>query len=327
MAIATCRTSRTWPTTIEPPPFTATSLTAKQSPYRGRFAPSPSGPLHFGSLLAALGSALDARRHEGQWLLRMEDVDTPRTVAGASTSILRDLERHGFEWHGEVIFQSQREQAYLDALTTLQAQGDVFPCACSRKEIADSATGRSTDGAAIYPGTCRTGLAAGRSGRTWRLRVATQTITFDDAIQGEQRQDLASEVGDFVLRRADGLFAYQLAVVVDDAWQGITDIVRGADLLDSTARQIYLQQRLHLPTPRYAHLPVATNSAGEKLSKQTLAAPLDSRQPAANLVAALNFLGQQAPSALAHTSVAEVWAWAEAHWSLANIPKCRGIAV
>lgn len=259
--------------------------------------------------------------------MRIEDVDTPRTVAGASDSILRDLDRHGFAWHGEVVFQSRRDEAYHAALAELQALGDAFPCACSRKEIADSTSGRSVDGAAIYPGTCRNGLPAGRIARAWRLRVAKQTIRFKDAIQGEQQQDLASEVGDFVLRRADGLFAYQLAVVVDDAWQGITDIVRGADLLDSTARQIYLQQRLHLPTPRYAHLPVATNSAGEKLSKQTLAPPLDSRQPAANLVAALAFLGQQPPPALAQANVADVWAWADAHWSLASIPKCRGIAI
>ncbi len=297
------------------------------APYRGRFAPSPSGPLHFGSLVAALGSALEAHRQCGQWLLRMEDVDTPRTVAGASDSILRDLDRHGFQWHGEVIYQSQRQEAYRATLAQLQAQGAVFPCACSRKEIADSSSGRSLDGAAIYPGTCRNGLPPGRSARAWRLRVEPVRVQFVDAIQGPQQQALAEEVGDFVLRRADGLFAYQLAVVVDDAWQGITDIVRGVDLLDSTARQIYLQQRLQLPTPRYAHLPIATNTAGEKLSKQTLAPALDPRRAAANLIAALNFLGQQAPAELAQASIEEVWRWATAHWSLANIPRCHGIAV
>jgi glutamyl-Q tRNA(Asp) synthetase len=293
--------------------------------YRGRFAPSPTGPLHFGSLVAALGSALEAKAHDGQWLLRIEDVDTPRTVPGASDSILRDLERHGFSWHGPVIYQSQRQDAYAAALAQLREQGAVFPCACSRKEIADSASGHSVDGAAIYPGACRNGLPSGRSARAWRLRVDTARIAFTDAVQGQQQQDLARDVGDFVLLRADGLFAYQLAVVVDDAWQGITDIVRGADLLDSTARQIWLQQRLGLPTPRYAHLPIATNAAGEKLSKQTLAPALDAAHAAANLHAALAFLGQRPPPELARFSVGEVWAWAEAHWSLAGVPHCRGI--
>lgn len=293
--------------------------------YRGRFAPSPSGPLHFGSLVAALGSALEARVHDGEWLLRIEDVDTPRTVAGASDSILRDLERHGFSWQGEVVRQSQRLDAYAAALEQLRRQGAVFPCACSRKEIADSATGRSVDGAAIYPGACRDGLPAGRSARAWRLRVDSAEIAFVDAVQGAQRQDLAREVGDFVLLRADGLFAYQLAVVVDDAWQGITDIVRGADLLDSTARQIWLQQQLGLATPRYAHLPIATNAAGEKLSKQTLAPALDAGHAAANLCSALAFLGQQPPAELGLASVGEVWAWAAAHWSLARVPRRRGI--
>lgn len=293
--------------------------------YRGRFAPSPSGPLHFGSLLTALGSALEARQQQGEWLLRIEDVDTPRTIAGASESILHDLDRHGFQWHGPVIYQSQRQEAYRQALATLQAIGAVYPCACSRKEIADSASGRSLDGAAIYPGTCRNGLVDGRAPRAWRLRVDDTPIAFDDAVQGRQQQTLSKDVGDFVLLRADGLFAYQLAVVIDDGWQGITHIVRGADLLDSTTRQIWLQQQLGLPTPAYAHLPVATNPAGEKLSKQTLAPALDTRPAPANLVAALAFLGQQPPGELARASVGEVWDWAEAHWSMAKVPKQRNI--
>lgn len=293
--------------------------------YRGRFAPSPTGPLHFGSLVAALGSALEAMAHDGEWLLRIEDVDTPRTVSGASDSILRDLERHGFSWHGEVVYQSQRSDAYAAALDQLRRQGAIFPCACSRKEIADSASGHSVDGAMIYPGHCRNGLPAGRSARAWRLRVDNDTIAFVDAVQGAQRQDLAREVGDFVLLRADGLFAYQLAVVVDDAWQGITNIVRGADLLDSTARQIWLHQQLGLATPHYAHLPIATNAAGEKLSKQTLAPALDTNHAAANLCAALTFLGQQPPAELSQASVGEVWAWAAVNWSLANVPRSRGI--
>lgn len=291
--------------------------------YRGRFAPSPSGALHFGSLIAALGSALEARCQGGQWLLRIEDVDAPRSIAGASDRILHDLEAYGFTWQGSVLYQSQRLAAYAAALETLKTQGAVFACHCSRKEIADSASRRSIDGAAIYPGTCR--HAQHTVARAWRMRVGEGSIAFSDAVQGEQSQDLAHEVGDFILRRADGQFAYQLAVVVDDAWQGVTHIVRGADLLDSSARQILLQQHLGLPTPHYAHLPVATNSAGEKLSKQTLAPALNAAQARTHLLAALNFLGQQAPAELAKATVAEIWAWAQAHWSLQRVPKVRSI--
>src|SRR5574343_1441685 len=224
-------------------------------PYRGRFAPSPTGPLHFGSLVAAVGSYLDARTQGGEWLLRMEDVDTPRNVPGAADDILRTLTTFGFEWDGAVLYQSARFAAYGEALASLQQAGQAYGCACSRKEIADSATHAAIDGGLAYPGNCRHGLAPGRTARAWRLRVDDRELAFDDRLQGRVAQHLERDVGDFVLRRADGLFAYQLAVVGDDAWQDITHVVRGADLLASTPRQIYLLRCLGAAVPRYAHLP------------------------------------------------------------------------
>ncbi|MBI5899386.1 MAG: tRNA glutamyl-Q(34) synthetase GluQRS [Rhodocyclales bacterium] len=287
--------------------------------YRGRFAPSPTGPLHFGSLVAAMGSCLEARSRGGAWLLRIEDVDAPRCSMAAAGEILRMLEACGFEWDGAPVWQSRRDEAYAAALERLKAAGVVFPCACTRRELADSAL--APDGAAIYPGTCRAGLAPGREARAWRLRVGDARLGFEDAIQGRIDSDLATEAGDFVLLRADGLFAYQLAVVVDDAEAGITDVVRGADLLLSTARQIHLQHCLGVATPAYAHLPVAVNAAGEKLSKQTLAAPLDANHPVPALVAALDFLGQRPPAELVRGTVAELWAWAGANWRLERVPR------
>ena len=215
----------------------------------GRFAPSPSGPLHFGSMVAALGSCLSARAAGGRWLLRIEDVDTPRTVPGAADGILRTLEHFGFEWDGPVLYQSQRLAAYGAALEELKQAGLAYGCACSRKEIADSATHAAIDGGLAYPGTCRKGLPDGRAARAWRLRVDNGEVAFIDRLQGRVVQHLEDDVGDFVLRRADGLFAYQLAVVVDDAAQGVTEVVRGADLADNTARQILLQRALGVPTP------------------------------------------------------------------------------
>ena len=287
----------------------------------GRFAPSPSGPLHFGSMVAALGSSLSARAAGGRWLLRIEDVDTPRIVPGAAEGILRTLEQFGFEWDGPVVWQSRRTDAYRAAFEALRAAGRVFPCACTRKEIADSALAR--DGTRRYPGTCRDGLAPGREARAWRLRVEPGEVSFDDAVQGPIREDVAADVGDFVLLRADGLFAYQLAVVVDDAEAGVTEVVRGADLLDSTGRQILLQRLLGHPQPRYAHLPVASNAAGEKLSKQTLARAVEGADPARVLVDALDFLGQEPPAGLAEAGLAAVWAWARQHWSMARVPRRR----
>ncbi len=301
-------------------PFPATG-------YRGRFAPSPTGSLHFGSLVAAVGSYLDARCQGGEWLLRMEDVDTPRNVPGAAEDILRTLEAFGFEWDGPVLWQSRRGEAYAAALERLRRAGLAYPCACSRKEIADSATRPAIDGGLAYPGTCRGGLPPGRSPRAWRLRVEAGETAFVDRLQGRQAQHLERDVGDFVLRRADGLFAYQLAVVVDDAWQGITDIVRGADLLASTPRQIWLQRCLDYPQPRYAHLPVAANAAGEKLSKQTRAPALDSGRAAAELVRALHFLGQEVPAGLASARPAEIWGWARQHWDFTALPRQRSITL
>lgn len=289
--------------------------------YRGRFAPSPTGPLHFGSLVAAVGSYLDARQQGGEWLVRMEDIDTPRNVPGAAEQILAALESFGFEWDGPVLWQSTRLDAYTAALDCLQQRGVLYACACSRKEIADSASRAAIDGGLAYPGTCRNGLPPGRAARAWRLRVDEREISFVDRVQGRIAQSLERDVGDFVLRRADGLFAYQLAVTVDDNFQGISDIVRGADLLASTPRQIWLQQLLGYAEPRYAHLPVVCNAAGEKLSKQTLAPALDLASASPQLCAALAFLGQAVPEELARTSVPEVWQWAMENWRFEAIPR------
>lgn len=290
--------------------------------YCGRFAPSPTGPLHFGSLVAAVGSCLDARSHGGIWRLRMEDVDRPRCQPGAAEDMLHTLAAFGFAWDGPVQYQSRSADRYRQALETLRRDGRIFPCACSRRELADSRlVQQASDGAQIYPGTCRAGLPPGKAARSWRLRVADEVIAFEDAVQGRVVQNLAREVGDFVLLRADGCFAYQLAVVVDDADQGITQVVRGADLLDSTPRQILLQRLLGLPTPLYAHLPVAVNAAGEKLSKQTRAAALDIARPQAALWNVLAFLGQMPPTELQPAGLAELWRWAIAHWNLAQVPR------
>ncbi len=262
--------------------------------YIGRFAPSPSGPLHAGSLVAALASWLDARAHGGRWLLRIEDVDKPRAVPGADRVIMQQLQALGLHWEGEVLWQSQRDAVYLQALDTLQAAGLVYGCGCTRREITDSALRgpAGLDGERPYPGTCRHGLAPGRTARAWRLRVPPGVETFEDRWLGPQSQDVAQAVGDFVLRRADGLWAYQLAVVVDDAAQGITDIVRGADLLGSTARQHVLARCLGLPLPRVMHVPLVTDPhTGLKLSKQNHAPPLDIERPLAALQAAWRALG------------------------------------
>ena len=289
--------------------------------YRGRFAPSPTGPLHFGSLVAAVGSYLDARAAGGEWLLRMEDVDEPRSMAGAADAILRDLESLGFAWDGEVAYQSRRTAHYRAAFERLRLDGSVFACACTRREVADSTLG--PDAAPRYPGTCRNGLSPGREARAWRLKVGPGMVCFDDALQGRVCQDLAAEVGDFVVLRADGYFAYQLAVVVDDAEQGVTHVVRGADLLDSTPRQICLQQQLGLAQPDYLHLPAAVNAAGEKLSKQTRARPIAADRPQTALTAALGFLGQQPPADLADARLEDLWRWAIMHWQRSRLPRCR----
>jgi len=297
--------------------------------YRGRFAPSPTGPLHFGSLVAAVGSYADARASDGEWHVRMEDIDPPREAPGAADAILRALEAFAMQWDGPVLYQSTRMEAYGEALGRLTAAGLTYPCGCTRKEITDSALrfGAASAGELVYPGTCRNGLPPGRAPRSVRLRVDDALIGYHDAIQGRLRQHLGQEVGDFVLQRADGQYAYQLAVVVDDAFQDVTDVVRGADLLESTARQIYLQRCLHAPTPRYCHLPVATDANGEKLSKQTHAAPVDPARPAEALVRALAFLGHAPPAELAGAGTSALWEWAIANWDRARIPRARSVPV
>jgi len=291
--------------------------------YRGRFAPSPTGPLHFGSLIAAVGSYLEARTRSGTWLVRMEDLDKAREAPGAADAILRALEAYGFEWDGEVRFQSRHIEAYRDALERLERQRAIFPCVCTRREIADSALSLQEE--PVYPGTCRRGLPPGCKPRAIRVRVNAAVIAFDDVTQGRFEQDLAREVGDFVVLRRDGIFAYQLAVVVDDAEQDVSDVVRGADLLASTPRQILLQRMLGLATPRYMHLPVVLDAQGEKLSKQTLALPLASTDAPAQLRRALHFLGQGWPAWLTGAGVREVWSWACANWRRDRIPQGRGL--
>jgi glutamyl-Q tRNA(Asp) synthetase len=247
----------------------------------------------------------------------MEDLDTQRNMPGAADSILRSLEAFGFEWDGPVIYQSDRDDLYAGALSKLHQSGLLYPCGCTRKEIADSAI-HGIEGA-IYPGTCRNGLPPGKNARAWRIRTEDRTIGFDDAIQSHIAQNLARDIGDFVLKRADGFYAYQLAVVVDDADQGITHVVRGADLLDSTPRQIYLQQVLGLPAMHYAHIPVVLNAQGEKLSKQTQAAAVDDRQPATQLWQALDFLQQSPPATIRNAPLADIWQWADQNWQLSRI--------
>lgn len=292
-----------------------------------RFAPSPTGPLHFGSLLAALASYLEAKTQGGLWLVRMEDLDKPREVAGAANHILNTLEKFGLEWDGEVVYQSQRSALYQEALNQIKAKSLIYQCSCSRKEIADSYNQKPAqhgiDGL-IYPGTCRDKSSTFKP-YAERIKVKDQNISFNDAIQGKIDQNLANQIGDFVLKRADGLFAYQLAVVVDDYLQGVTHVVRGADLLDSTPRQIYLQQVLGYSTPKYAHIPVASNQAGEKLSKQTMASPIDSNNAPNLLINALDFLGQTPPRDLSNYKAQEILAWAMQHWALDKIPKQRSI--
>ena len=283
--------------------------------YHGRFAPSPTGPLHFGSLVAAVASWLDARAAGGRWSVRIEDVDAPRTVPGAADAILRALEACGLAWDGPVVRQGDRTALYARALARLRERGLAYRCRCSRREIADSAL-PGIEGA-VYPGTCRGLDIPAEEGAAERFRVDPGIVSFEDRVQGRIAQDVAREVGDFIVRRRDGLFAYQLAVVVDDADQGVTDVVRGADLLASTPRQILLQRALALPTPRYLHFPVAVDPRGEKLSKRHAAAPLEAANAPEAIARALAFLGQpEAPAGPVH----EMLAAAVAAWAPRRIP-------
>lgn len=286
--------------------------------YIGRFAPSPTGPLHFGSMVAAVASYLEAVTQKGKWLVRIENLDPPREIAGSASHILTTLETYGMQWDGAILYQSQRSAAYEEALERLKQQCLLYPCTCSRKEIA--AIARNGIEGPIYPGTCRSGYQPGEA-QAWRLRTDSTTISFNDAVQGRQAQQLEQDIGDFVLKRADGLYAYQLAVVVDDQAQGITHIVRGSDLLASTPRQIYIQQLLGFPQPHYSHVPVAVNPQGEKLSKQTQACPVDLNHPQPVLWQVLAWLGQRPPHELRHASLDALWTWAKASWQIAQIPR------
>lgn len=290
-----------------------------QPRYRGRFAPSPTGPLHFGSIITAVASYVDARAQQGEWLLRIEDVDETRTVPGSADDILRTLDALGFEWFGEVLFQTQRKNAYLDALQQLAQQNLVYRCTCSRSEL------QTLSSNSIYPGLCANKNHSEQSEHAVRLRVPNAQFVFHDGVMGKYEQNLQNDVGDFVIRRRDSLFAYQLAVVVDDAYQGVTHVVRGADLLDSTPRQIYLQQCLHYPKTEYMHVPLAVNPTGEKLSKQTCAPHLKTNSGV--LFDALNFLGQQVPAEFEHESCDVIWQWASANWDLLRVPKQQKILV
>ncbi|SEM91940.1 glutamyl-Q tRNA(Asp) synthetase [Pseudomonas sp. ok272] len=287
-------------------------MTTSASPYIGRFAPTPSGHLHFGSLVAALASYLDARSVGGRWLLRMEDLDPPREVPGAQTAILKALEAYGFEWDGEMVRQSARHPAYAQVLEQLFNHGLAYACTCSRKQLEPYH--------GIYPGLCRN-AGHGPEEAAIRLRVPELEYHFIDRVQGQYRQHLAREVGDFVIRRRDGLYAYQLAVVLDDAWQGITDIVRGADLLDSTPRQLYLQELLGLPQPRYLHLPLITQPDGNKLGKSYRSPPLNADQATFMLLRALRALGQAPGPELNDASAVEVLQWGIGHWDATLIPR------
>ena len=287
---------------------------------RGRFAPSPSGRLHFGSLVAALGSFMSARARGGSWLVRMEDIDPPREEPGAAGAILRALERHALEWDGEVLYQSRRGAAYEEALERLRQGGLLYACGCTRREIeAEMPRG---PGGPVYTGRCRDGVRAGRAGRALRVRAEGGEVAFEDRLQGRYALHLERQVGDFVVRRADGLYAYQLAVVVDDAAQGITEVVRGCDLIDATPRQLLLQRLLALPTPAYLHLPVALAADGRKLSKQNGAPPLDEGRPAATLAAAWAFLGQRPPpTEVVAAGAAAFVAWGVEAWREERLPR------
>ncbi|TWE10705.1 glutamyl-Q tRNA(Asp) synthetase [Pseudomonas sp. AG1028] len=285
--------------------------------YIGRFAPTPSGYLHFGSLVAALASYLDARSVGGRWLLRMEDLDPPREVPGAQATILQTLERYGLHWDGELVRQSDRHGEYEALVQRLFDQGLAYACTCSRKQLEGSG--------GIYPGSCRNAGHA-RHDAAIRLRVPELTYRFTDRVQGEYSQHLGREVGDFVIRRRDGLYAYQLAVVLDDAWQGINSVVRGADLLDSTPRQLYLQELLGLSQPRYLHVPLIIQPDGHKLGKSYRSPPLPSDQATPLLIRALRALGQPAPDELVDTSVEELLQWSARHWDASLIPRTRNLA-
>jgi glutamyl-Q tRNA(Asp) synthetase len=292
----------------------------ESAPYTGRFAPSPTGPLHFGSLLAAIASYLQAKANHGKWLLRIEDIDPPREQAGADQLIISALEQYGFEWDGAIVYQSNCGARHQEAAQSLVERGLAYRCSCSRRDLAGEASGPLGP---IYPGTCRSGC----DGTETALRVLTddKAIEFQDGLQGHIGQSLESESGDFVIWRRDGLVAYHLALVVDDSDQGVTEVVRGIDLLDSTPRQIHLQRLLDLPTPGYLHIPVAINQDGQKLSKLTGAPAIPSDDPRSLLVQALFVLQQNPPAELIDSGLQEIWRWAIDHWRVQDLTGLKSI--
>ncbi len=286
----------------------------------GRFAPSPTGAPHFGTLLGALASYLHARATGAKWLVRIEDLDQVRLVEGAADEMLRTLEAFGMTWDGQVMYQSERISAYKEILETLTVQGHVYPCGCTRRDFIDGKYGPEGP---VYPGTCRSGISEDKPVRSYRLKVEDRDICFADLVQGRICQNLSRDIGDFIVKRADGFFAYQLAVVVDDAYQGITQVVRGADLLGSTQRQIHLQQLLGYPTPEYLHIPVVLGTDGKKLSKSEDAPAIDIRQPEILLYQALSALGHQPPDSLSRDDLLQ---WAIKDWQPANILKVTSLS-
>ncbi|MGI9289577.1 MAG: tRNA glutamyl-Q(34) synthetase GluQRS [Pseudomonadales bacterium] len=288
------------------------------SAYVGRFAPSPTGPLHMGSLICAVASYLDAKAQQGQWLLRIEDIDPPREIDGASESFLRDLQQHGLQWDGDVMWQSQRAPQYEQALQRLCDTAKVYACDCSRQSLREFGS--------VYPGVCRERGLPDSRGFALRIAVDEHPLRFDDLIQGQQEQRLDQEVGDFIIRRKDRLYAYQLAVAVDDAAQGITHVLRGSDLLDSTGRQLYLQQLLGYPSPTYAHIPVLLNASGSKYSKQTFAASVGGDDARDNLLAALRFLEQPMPPTALGQRVGGILDWACEHWQIQRVPASLAVS-
>jgi glutamyl-Q tRNA(Asp) synthetase len=300
---------------LHPQPATSDQRLDK---YTGRFAPTPSGPLHFGSIVAALASYLEARAHNGRWLVRIDDLDTPRVKPGAADHILKTLERLHLQWDGDIVYQGSRQDAYREALNTLSATDLVYRCYCTRKQT----KGRP------YPGTCRTSAKTTAGQYALRVRTHREPVGCNDYIQGDCYQDLLQDTGDFIIRRADGLFAYHLAVTVDDAWQGITHVVRGADLLDSTPKQIYLQTRLRLPSPAYAHVPVAVDQHHNKISKRDGAtAALLNKRPGQLLLEVLRFLGQNPEPGLTGADPAAVVEWAVENWNVSRVPRVPNIRI
>lgn len=279
------------------------------SNYIGRFAPSPTGPLHFGSLVAAIASFLDTRKNQGAWLLRIEDLDPPRESARAPANIIKQLRAHGLHWDGNILYQSTQLKAYAEALSELRQLNLVYPCDCIRKNLPR-----------VYPGTCRDKKCQEvKTPHAIRLLVDQNTICMNDAVLGPQKWQLKAEIGDFIVRRKDSLFAYQLAVVVDDGFQKITHVVRGADLLDSTPRQMYLAGKLNLVIPNYRHVPIVLGKSGDKLSKQTNAEPVKNENNITNLIQALDFLGQVPPKATSDCKL--LLDDAISNWDVSAIPK------